>query len=141
MEALKMMNPSKRTENKLRWTRDVKGTPFHFYIPQSCVPEPRPVQIIVLINHVEPGFQTSIQRRRNLRRPIVAFVKFDKSCTRTARYEPEGYHDLWEIGQPYIPYEILEKVTPGTIPERLRIEVMWDYTAGTWEDLKQIRNE
>jgi hypothetical protein len=140
MVATKMMNPSSETENKLRWRGDVKGTPFDFYIPKSCVPEPWPVQIIVLISNVEPGTQTTIHRRRNLKQPIIAFVKFDRSHTRTARYKPEGDDDLWEIGKPYIPYEILDSVSPGTVPERLRIEVVWDYTAGTWEDRRRVRH-
>lgn len=134
MFAINLMNPSKVTENKLRWTANVRGTPFAFYIPKSCVPEPWPVQIHVRVTLVDPNTQTPIQRRHNLKHPIIAFVKFDRSHTRTARYVPVGDYEDWEVGKPYIPYEILEKVSPGTSPDRLRIEVHWDYTAGIWEE-------
>jgi len=134
MVAIKMMNPSKKTDNKLRWSVNVDGTPFHFYIPKNYVPEPWPVQIIVLITQVEPDGQTSVHKRRNLLQPINAFVTFDRSHTRTARYKPEGDVDKWESGQLYIPYEILESVSPGTVPGRLHIEVVWDDTAGTWKE-------
>lgn len=139
MVATKKMNPSTETENKLRWTGDVKGTPFHFYIPKSCVPEPWPAQIIVLISNVEPGTQATIHSRRNQKQPIVAFVKYDRSHTCTERYIPEGDIEAWEIGQPYIPKEIIKRITAGTVPpKRLRIEVVWDYTAGMWEDRRRV---
>ncbi len=131
MVKVELMNPSKKTDNKLRWSTNVNGTPFHFYIPKRCVPEPWPVKILVFITKVEPDNKTPITKRRNLSQPIITDVVFDRLHGETARYEPEGSIENWEVGQPYIPYEILESVSPGTLPSRLRIEVQWSYSAGT----------
>lgn len=133
MFATKLMNPSSETENKLRWTGFVKGTPFHFYIPKKCVPEPWPVQIIVQITTVEPGNAIIFHQRRNPLKPITAYVKFDRLHTQTARYSPEGDFDEWEIGQPYIPLTVIDSISPGKNPDRLRIEIFWDCKASTWK--------
>lgn len=54
--------------------------------------------------------------------PIVTYVLFDRLRGETVRFEPEGDVDEWEIGQPHIPYEILESVSPGSVLERMQIE-------------------
>ena len=134
MFSINLMNPSKETDNKLRWTANVEGTPFHFYIPKSRVPKPWPNQIHVIISLPEQVTQSPTHLKNYLANFIIAFIKFDQKHSCTVRYSPEGDSDQWEIGQPYIPYEILEKVSPGTIPDRLRIEVHWDDKAGIWQE-------
>lgn len=136
-----LMNPSRITPNKLRWSVDVNGTQFNIYIPKKCVPIPWPAKILVSISKAEAGNQTPITRRRNLKQPIIADVVFERTHGETARYKPEGGVNEWEMSQSYVPYEILDSVSPGSIPDRLRIEVKWSYSAGTWEDHQEIRRE
>ena len=38
---------------------------------------------------------------------------------------------MWEIGEPYIPFAFLDEQSP---PDRIRIEVSWDPSAGTWDE-------
>lgn len=134
-----LMNSSKMTPNKLRWCVNVNGTSFNIYIPKRCVPKPWPAKILVSITKAEAGNQTPIPRRRGLAQPIVTDVVLDRRHGETARYKPEGYVNEWEISQSYVPYEILESVSSGSFPNRLRIEVKWSYSAGTWEDNRESR--
>ena len=136
-----LMNSSKMTPNKLRWCVNVNGTPFNIYIPKRCVPKPWPVKVLVSITKAERGVHTPFPRRRNPAQPIIADVVFERLHGETARYKPEGNVKEWEISQSYVPYEILESVSPGTIPSRLRIEVQWSYSAGTWEENRESRRE
>jgi hypothetical protein len=136
MREIVLMNPSKMTERKLRWQADVDGVKFYLYISQARVPAPRPLCIRVeLYRVVERAPKRRSQRRKladssGLRQPISAVVVKVEEHTETVRYWPMGAPDEWEIGEPYIPYGLLEP----RIPERLRLDVHWDWSAGTWAD-------
>lgn len=75
MREITLMNPSKETDNKLRWMADVEGAPFALYIPKWRVPEPWPVQVIVAVTDNLRDPQAQTQGRRNLLEQIIAIVK------------------------------------------------------------------
>jgi hypothetical protein len=45
-----LMNPSKETENMLRWSDDIDGVNFSLYIPKWRVPKPWPSSILVVVD-------------------------------------------------------------------------------------------
>jgi hypothetical protein len=47
--------------------------------------------------------------------------------TKTVRYRPQGDPSDWEIGEPYVPFEVLEALSTQ-IPPILRLVVQWDLT-------------
>ncbi len=131
MREVTLMNPSKVTENKLRWSMDVGGVSFKLYIPKDRVPKPWPRHIIVsvfehLAEHQKPG----ILEEKSLEKPIVCLVKKVSEHTETVRYCPIGEPETWELGEPYIPYNLL----PANVPDQLVVEVKWDHNSGTWGD-------
>ncbi|MGO9264232.1 MAG: hypothetical protein ACLQBA_04980 [Candidatus Binataceae bacterium] len=138
MKEVTLMNPSKETDNKLRWQSDVDGVKFKLYIPKWRVPRPWPVHIIVSIRDLlgDEGSQSS--SRLNVRsgdaapleEPITAIVSMVKEHTETVRFTPRDDPKEWEIGEPYIPYSLL----PDGWPQTIQIEVRWDRSAGTWSD-------
>ncbi len=134
MYEITLMDPSKVTEKKLRWIADINGAPFELYIPKRRVPEPWPVQIIVTVTDDFRRPHVNFHSNQDRSKPIQAIITKVVKHTRTVRYRPHGDNNEWEIGEPYIPKEILEAISPSSIPERLQIEVRWDYSAGTWSD-------
>lgn len=137
MVEISLMDPSKETDNKLRWRADVEGVDFKLYIPKWRVPLPWPRRIIVVISALPMETSRATQAEppnRGAKEPreraIVAVVDRVREHTETVRFAPRGDPEQWEIGEPYIPYALLP--TPST--QSLRLEVRWDRTAGTWSD-------
>jgi len=129
MRKLSFLNPSRPTENKIRWTVNVDNAPFHMYIPKWRVPKEIPMGLEVVVDEVIP---------HNIRQPIIpnndypikAVVELVREHTKTVRYRPIGDDQKkWEIGEPYIPKDLL----PDPFPQTLYIEVRWDYTEGVWQ--------
>ena len=118
------------TDNKLRWDADVDGTRFSLYIPKWRVPEPWPSRIWVDVFPrrapvEDPANLTADDVRQDpivRLEPIVATIRKVKLHTKTIRYRPTG--DVWEVGEPYIPYSM----TCGEC-ELLRLIVLWDVTS------------
>lgn len=133
MREIALMNPSKETDNKLRWWADVEGVSFKLYIPKWRVPAPWPVRLEVVVDHEAASPETPIPpptRLPEFERRIIATLEKVQEHTETVRYRPIGHPDSWEIGEPYVPYTVLQ----APPPERLRLEVRWDRSAGTWSD-------
>jgi hypothetical protein len=138
MIEITLMDPSNETENKLRWQAYVKGVRFKLYIPKWRVPPPWPKRIIVGLTDssvdgalagestLAHGTTPSI----DLELPIVACVERIDDHTATVRFRPVGDQNMWEIGEPYIPYSLL----PGNKCQKVQIGVRWDRSAGTWSE-------
>lgn len=130
MIELALMDPSKETDNKLRWETDVEGISFKLYVPKSRVPQPWPMRIQVHVGDVQT--KNKLQPRSEalgvLERPIVAIVERVTEHTQTVRFRPRGDQKDWEIGEPYIPRNLL----PSPDVQTVRIEVQWDRSAGDW---------
>lgn len=129
MREIRLLNASKETDNKLRWETRVEGAPFELYIPKWRAPTPWPAKIIVHIEtDLESGKPWLIEKANQLpqdkyrEQPIIAVVNRVREHTRTVRFDPDGDPDSWEIGSPYIPYELLDN---EQAPQVL-IRVMWD---------------
>jgi hypothetical protein len=138
MTEIALMDPSKETENKLRWKADVAGVEFKLYIPKWRVPRPWPTRIIVSIRDFY-GDEASARSRHSvgpretaevIDRPIVAVLDKRKQHTNTVRFTPRGDQKTWEIGEPYIPTSL----SPEAPPDAVEIEVRWDRSEGTWSD-------
>lgn len=132
MREISLMNPSKETDNKLRWWADVDGISFKLYIPKWRVPVPWPVRLEVVVDQQASSTSSVPKAPRagssELEHSIIATLEKVQEHTETVRYRPSGDPESWELGEPYVPYTIL----PTPSPERLRIEVRWDRSAGTW---------
>ena len=127
-----LMDPSKETDNKLRWQADVEGVKFQLYVPKWRVPRPWPMRVLVRVGDVQAGGGPLPKPTTSgvLERPIVAIVEKVAEHTRTVRFAPRGDPKDWELGEPYIPYDWL----PSPTIEAIRIEVEWDRSGGTWSD-------
>jgi len=55
MVEIALMEPSKETDNKLRWKADVEGVSFKLYVPKWRVPRPWPTRILVRVSEVPAG--------------------------------------------------------------------------------------
>lgn len=122
MREVSLLARSKETDRKLRWATDIDGTPFELYIPKEQVPDPWPGRIYVEIWSVDEIPQPSTVARTAPDDPIVERVRWYRNHTRTARYRPLGDSSSWQLGEPYIPYAILNDP-----PQRdLLIRVRWD---------------
>jgi hypothetical protein len=137
MREVSLMDPSKETDNKLRWQAWENGVLFKLYIPKWRVPEPWPVRIVVRIDDdpnsfvaVPPSRGPESEQTRNLDEPVVTLVAKHTEHTETVRYSPVGDPAKWELGEPYIPFAMLSV----PVPKRLRLDVHWDRTAGTWAE-------
>jgi hypothetical protein len=101
MREVTMMNPSKETDNKLRWSADVDGVIFHLYIPKWRVPAPWPVMLEVLVGPLtaSPAMDRSLPRPGSpeLERPIVTTMEMVMEHTQTVRYRPIGDPKSWEM--------------------------------------------
>ncbi|MGE4056246.1 MAG: hypothetical protein AB7F99_15740 [Vicinamibacterales bacterium] len=129
MNEITLMNPSKATDNKLRWSSDVDGVKFQLYIPQGRVPKPWPRQLHVTIAVPEAGgAETRSPGQESLEKPIACIVEKVAEHTETVHYRPLGDQESWELGEPYIPFGLL----PDEVPSRLLVQVVWDRTFGTW---------
>jgi hypothetical protein len=136
MGEVALMDPSKTTDNKLRWQADVEGVNFKLYIPKWRVPRPWPIRILVRVIEMPSvtaqfqDFAPTVDSFDSLERPIRAIVEKIQEHTQTMRFAPTGDPKDWEIGEPYIPYSLLTNSSVQTV----RIEVVWDRSAGTWSD-------
>ena len=135
MVEIALMDPSKETDNKLRWQADVDGVKFKLYIFKWRVPRPWPTSILVRVSDVPAGGEPQHQPATSassdsLERPVCAIIEKVREHTQTVRFAPQGDPTGWEIGEPYIPYSLLSSSSVQT----LRIEVAWDRSAGTWSD-------
>ena len=52
--------------------------------------------------------------------PIFEIVKKTDKCSETMRYTPIIERNDWEIGEPYIPFELVPEE-----PDQLAIQVIW----------------
>jgi hypothetical protein len=120
--------PSKETDNKLRWVTDVDGVPFQLYIPKWRVPTPWPKRIRVSVREIKRPTSPSIGSKPRDR--IVVFVERVRDHTKTVRFAPLGEPKDWQLGQPYIPYQLL----PNENVKYLRVDVEWDRSAGVWKE-------
>jgi len=127
---------SKETKNKIFWettveSADKQGNPgiaeFRLYIHKWRVPEPCPEKIYVKIEpsqlQEKPEFLTvddADEKPRLKSNPIVAIIHAFKPHTQTLRYHPISDQSEWEIGEPYIPYNLTHNEA-----EYLKIIVMW----------------
>ena len=135
MSDIALMDPSKETDNKLRWAADVEGVKFQLYIPKWRVPRPWPNRILVRIIDVPAGVETqhppaTSASSASVERPIFQIVEKVREHTQTVRFAPLGDFNEWQIGEPYIPYSLL----PSPSAQAVQIEVEWDRSAGTWSD-------
>lgn len=129
------MHTSKETVNKLRWVAEIEGVFFSLYIPKWRVPKPWPAQIIVTVDTNLPAPQILHNIRRDPLVPIIAIATKVAVHTQTVHYAPIGQNSNdWEIGEPYIPFSVLNAISPRGFPEKVRINVMWDYSGGKWID-------
>ena len=118
----------KETERKLRWGKEIGETTFSLYIPKWRVPKPWPKKIYV---DIEPAVSLGKRRKRHTRadaqrnkelnrKPITAMIRSLQEHTKTLRYQPLGHGDDWDIGEPYIPYELTHDSS-----EYLQLTVNW----------------
>jgi hypothetical protein len=126
------MEAAKETDMKLRWDRDIDGTPFSLYIPKWRVPQPWPSRLWVGIvprrgkAHDDTNLAArDVEQDPTLtREPIIATVTKHTLHTKTIRYRPVGVPEDWELREPYLPFAL---TYDGA--ERLRIVVLWDITS------------
>lgn len=123
----------KETENKWRWDailNDEKGEKaiFELYIPKWRVPEPYPEKIRVKIGepHEFPNKKyfnrEDIEQNAELKNNrIYAEVKRFSEHKKTIRFNPIGDEKNWEIGSPYIPFQLL----PDEDIEHICLSVEW----------------
>lgn len=119
---------NKETEMKWRWIADINGVEFKIYVQKWRTPEPIPDKILVKIGSPEDAFenklkytQKEIEESPELKHePIYEIVKKTDIMTETIRYNPIIERNDWELGEPYIPFELI----PGE-PNKLAIQVIW----------------
>lgn len=132
MLTLTLMDPSKETDNKLRWSADIDGVSFALYVPKWRVPEPWPQRIKVVIKELTSDSSASTLRSTRSKpgseEAVTATLKHVGSYTRTVRYCPIGDKKEWELGQPYIPQALLSEPPP----DYLSIHVQWERETGNW---------
>jgi hypothetical protein len=93
------MQPSKETENKLRW---VAWNPdFKLYIPKWRIPAPWPIRIVVRLDDDPSSFQAVPEplgpewiSSRQLNDPLVALLSIVEEHTETVHYQPVGRREL-----------------------------------------------
>jgi hypothetical protein len=133
---------SKETKNKIFWettveSGDKQGNPgtaeFRLYIHKWRVPEPCPEKIYVRIElcqlHEKPEFlivEDAEEKPKLKSNPIVAIIHAFKPHTAALRYHPIGDQSEWEIGEPYIPYNLTHNEA-----EYLKITIAWKKPADT----------
>ncbi|MDP9222328.1 MAG: hypothetical protein M3P18_00450 [Actinomycetota bacterium] len=124
-----LLESRKVTDNKLRWDVQLADAVFSLYIPKEHVPDPWPGRIRVKIKALESqSGEGSGQPRLSKTQLIEAIVELFERKTKTVRYRPQGEPSDWEIGEPYVPFETLEKLSTQ-IPAALKLVVEWDLTS------------
>ena len=125
MFEMALLDPSKETENKLRWSIYVEddNTDFELYIPKWRVPEPWPGRISVSIDRYNKNSIEYSQSETpgNLEEPIAIVLEPVSECTHTCRYAPIGNKKEWQTGEPYIPFSL---IPPNT--KLILLRVTWD---------------
>ncbi len=123
-----LLESRKETENKLRWDAQLTDAVFSLYIPKEQVPDPWPGPIRVMVEALEGRRPERSREPRSIKtQPIEAIVEQFEEKTKTVRYRPQGDPSDWEIGEPYVPFEVLESLSTQ-IPPILRLVVQWDLT-------------
>lgn len=128
MIELLLLESTKETERKLRWGEEIGDTIFSLYIPKWRVPKPWPERIYVDIKPVgrpksirQHYTRKEIERNKELKKkPIISLVRSFEEHTKTLRYQPLGDKSEWEIGEPYIPYELTHERA-----EYLKLTAKW----------------
>ena len=128
MIELLLLESTKETERKLRWGKEIDDTIFSLYIPKWRVPKPWPKRIYVDIEPVELPktirqyyTRAEIERNKELKKkPITSMIRSFWPHTKTQRYQPLGNKSEWEIGEPYIPYELTHDCA-----EYLKLTINW----------------
>ena len=126
MIEMALLEPSKETVNKLRWSTHVEedNTDFHFYIRKWRIPEPWPGRIYVGIESFdgEPSdFKQKPYTSADVEGSIKILVEPVKEHTRTIRFAPLGDKKEWQTGELYIPFSL---IPPNS--HFLVIKVEWD---------------
>lgn len=129
MREVSLLNNAKITDNKLRWDAKIGDAQFELYIPKWRVPDPWPGRIFVHIQdnpELAKPWLAELKKQRPARehpeQPIISRVNRYKEHTRTVRFNPIGDQKSWEIGSPYIPYELLDNEKAET----LVLRIIWD---------------
>ena len=120
MAEMVALNFYKDTGNKLRFDAYVEEAVFELYIPKRRIPKPWPYSILVSVEPYQEGMILP-HFSGDTSQPIDTIVYWCSDHTKTAHYYPAGEEDALEIGEPYIPYDLI----PGT-PKKVRIRVVWD---------------
>jgi hypothetical protein len=117
---------TKETDNKVRWDAYVRDVRFSIYVPKVHVPSPWPSHVRVRIAALDAkegqGVASADEEGPHSLKAVV--TRFEDK-TKTVRYRPTGDQTDWLIGEPYIPYEVLEEVSPLRTPEQLAISLDW----------------
>ena len=120
---------NKETDRKWRWIADINGVELKIYIEKWRTPEPIPEKISVMIGTPEDFenerkyTQEEIEINPELRNePIYELVKKTEVKTETMRYTPIVERNDWELGEPYIPFELLRDLDEDT----LAIQIRWE---------------
>jgi len=127
------LKPLKETPNKLVWADTVDGIQFRLLIPKRRVPKPWPAEITVQISESEDAIVSQKRLKRSDAEsnpgsrltPILAEVRWYQHTTERERYRPIASEAEREIGEPYIPFRLLD----DRCPETLYIEVFWGNTS------------
>jgi hypothetical protein len=117
---------TKETDNKVRWDVYVHDVRFSIYVPKVHVPAPWPshVRVGITVLEAEKAQQAASIDEASPDLLTTVVSRFEDK-TRTVRYRPIGDQTDWLIGEPYIPYEVLEEVSPLRTPEQLVISLDW----------------
>src|SRR5260221_1392937 len=109
MVEVALMDPSKTTDNKLRWQAVVEGVNFKLYVPKWRVPRPWPTPILGRISDGPAGAQVRDQAAtaassNSLESPICGIVERVLEHTQNVRFAPQSEPRDWGMGWPYSPF-------------------------------------
>ena len=124
MESTTRLELYKETAGTLVWKEVSGDVQFRLYIPKWRIPVPVPHQILVRIGMKSSGVPCEVYKGGNPREatnPIQVVVGRVREVVNYVRFAPHGAKSDWEIGEPYIPLEIL----PCLNAQALYIEVQW----------------
>jgi hypothetical protein len=141
MIEMALLEPSKETEKKLRWSTYVvrDDTKFHLYIPKWRVPSPWPGRVFVSMESFTGNLEKYINYPQidSLEDPIEAILRPVKEHVKTIRFAPLGDPNEWPTGEPYIPYSLIPQDAV-----LIRLFVAWDlHTKGQFIDVPTYRED